>query len=124
MCDQPHPLLVAKIVQSCLEGRLQPAYVGMKVGNKTASLKRQNTQATAETAQCRRLPTGLEGGQPTGSLGINGLVIFAELKQVGSDNSGTSSWDRILVLCSTWLRPGADPLSLSPEHVPHFWGWQ
>ena len=31
VCDQPHPLLVAKIVQSCLACDLQPAYTGMKV---------------------------------------------------------------------------------------------
>ncbi len=31
VCDQPHPLLVAKIIQNCLTSDLQPAYVGMKV---------------------------------------------------------------------------------------------
>lgn len=31
VCDQPHPLLVAKIIQNCLASDLQPAYVGMKV---------------------------------------------------------------------------------------------
>ncbi len=31
MCDQPHPLLVAAIVQHCAKSRLDEAYKGMKV---------------------------------------------------------------------------------------------
>lgn len=30
VCDQPHPLLVARIVQDCAKGQLQPAYEGLK----------------------------------------------------------------------------------------------
>ena len=33
MCDQPHPLLVAAIVQHCARSRLDEAYKGMKVCN-------------------------------------------------------------------------------------------
>ena len=31
VCDQPHPLLVAAIVQHCARSRLDEAYKGMKV---------------------------------------------------------------------------------------------
>ena len=31
VCDQPHPLLVAKIVKDCSKSRLDEAYKGMKV---------------------------------------------------------------------------------------------
>ena len=31
VCDQPHPLLVAKIVDSCLQANIDVAYDGMKV---------------------------------------------------------------------------------------------
>ena len=32
VCDQPHPLLVAGIVQHCVSARIDEAYEGMKVG--------------------------------------------------------------------------------------------
>ena len=32
VCDQPHPLLIAKIIDSCTKAELDPAYEGMKVG--------------------------------------------------------------------------------------------
>ena len=31
VCDQPHPLLVAKIVDSCAKAQLHTGYEGMKV---------------------------------------------------------------------------------------------
>lgn len=31
VCDQPHPLLVAQIVDSCAKAQLYKAYEGMKV---------------------------------------------------------------------------------------------
>lgn len=31
VCDQPHPLLIAKIVESCLATNLDEAYNGMRV---------------------------------------------------------------------------------------------
>ena len=31
VCDQPHPLLIAKIVESCLAAQLDDAYNGMRV---------------------------------------------------------------------------------------------
>lgn len=35
VCDQPHPLLVSSIVQHCLAARLDEAYQGMKVGQRS-----------------------------------------------------------------------------------------
>ena len=32
VCDQPHPLLVKEIVDHCSKARVEPAYLGMKVG--------------------------------------------------------------------------------------------
>lgn len=32
MCDQPHPLLIARIVENCLAANLDEAYNGMRVG--------------------------------------------------------------------------------------------
>lgn len=34
VCDQPHPLLVARIIESCSKGLLDDAYEGLKVGRK------------------------------------------------------------------------------------------
>ncbi len=31
VCDQPHPLLVARIMESCAKGDLDAAHAGMKV---------------------------------------------------------------------------------------------
>ena len=31
VCDQPHPLLVAKVIQCCLAGNLSGAYEGITV---------------------------------------------------------------------------------------------
>jgi hypothetical protein len=31
VCDQPHPLVVAKVIQACSKGQLDEAYMNMKV---------------------------------------------------------------------------------------------
>lgn len=39
VCDQPHPLLVAAIVQHCARSRLDEAYKGMKVRAVSGALR-------------------------------------------------------------------------------------
>lgn len=39
VCDQPHPLLVAQIVESCGKAELYKAYEGMKVSGGTAEVR-------------------------------------------------------------------------------------
>lgn len=79
VCDQPHPLLVKKIIESCSKTQLDAAYTGMKVGQRLpggagvngsmAACGRGGWQSPGLTRTCWPCCGGLGAQRPGGGGG-------------------------------------------------------